>query len=185
MSRSGSVGSRQGPSSERALPTARRLEHGATDDGRPRRDPGKQQAAGDLRERRQIDPRIAVGDLGELAITTVRTRRWLTPGITSSATWRPRAWQRGAVAAATRNRPSGKTPAPAGQTSGMRRGGLVVTRNRREPAEVNQPVDQGRATWPAFARPCPAAWAVGTFHTRLLAKEPQGYFVFPSHHQSP
>jgi transposase len=41
------------------------------------------------------------------------------------------------------------------------------------------------ATWPAFARPCPAAWAVGTFHTRLLAKEPQGYFVFPSHHQSP
>src|SRR5262249_15258122 len=25
----------------------------------------------------------------------------------------------------------------------------------------------------------------GTFHTRLLAKEPQGYFVFPSHHQSP
>ena len=30
-----------------------------------------------------------------------------------------------------------------------------------------------------------SAWAVGTFHTRLLAKEPQGYFVFPSHHQSP
>jgi hypothetical protein len=41
------------------------------------------------------------------------------------------------------------------------------------------------ATWPAFARPCPAAWAVGTFHTQLLVKEPQGYFVFPSHHQSP
>src|SRR5262249_49470837 len=33
------------------------------------------------------------------------------------------------------------------------------------------------ATWPALARPCPAAWAVGTFHTRLLAKEPQGYLL--------
>jgi hypothetical protein len=64
MSRSGSVGSRQGPSSERALPTARRAEHGAKDDGWPRRDPGKQQAAGDSRERRQIDPRVVVGDLG-------------------------------------------------------------------------------------------------------------------------
>ena len=31
MSRPGSVGSRQGPSSERALPTARRAEHGTLD----------------------------------------------------------------------------------------------------------------------------------------------------------
>jgi hypothetical protein len=66
MSRPGSVGSRQGPSSEGALPTAQRAEHGAKDEGRPRRDPGKQQAAGVSRERGLVDPRIAVGDLGQL-----------------------------------------------------------------------------------------------------------------------
>ena len=75
MSRSGSVGSRHGPGSERPLQVARRAEHGATDDGRPRRDPGKQQAAGVSRERGLVDPRIAVGDLGQLAITTVRAPR--------------------------------------------------------------------------------------------------------------
>jgi hypothetical protein len=31
----------------------------------------------------------------------------------------------------------------------------------------------------------PADFKHLAFHTRLLAKEPQGYFVFPSHHQSP
>ena len=71
MSRPGGVGSRQGPSPERAL----RAEHGATDDGRSRRHPGKQQAAGVSRERGLVDPRIAVGDLGQLAITTVRAPR--------------------------------------------------------------------------------------------------------------
>jgi hypothetical protein len=64
MSRSGSVGPRPGPSPERALQTARRLEHGATDEVRPRRHQGKQPPAGLSRERRQVDLHVSWSVIG-------------------------------------------------------------------------------------------------------------------------
>jgi hypothetical protein len=75
MSRSGSVGQRKGPGSERTLQIARRLEHGAKDEGRPQRHRGKQPPAGHSRERLQVNPRLVVGDRDQLAIITIRTRR--------------------------------------------------------------------------------------------------------------